>query len=134
MGSEETACNGGNLMDKGLETMAIFNGIAILSAIIGIYFVIRSWILWTHTPDDIRRAKVFLTRKFLYRNFMINVIVLILVAIHIFLEFLVEYGFPSYFARFKLLMSVLYISLLSISMILLATQSYHWFTLLSSPK
>lgn len=121
-------------MDIELEIMAIFNGIAILSAIIGIYFVIKSWILWTRTPDDLRRAKVFLTKKFLYRNFMINVIVLILVAIHIFLEFFADYGYPSFFSQSERLISMFYISLLSISMLLLAILSYHWFILLSSPK
>jgi hypothetical protein len=121
-------------MDTELETIAIFNGMAILSAIIGIYFVIKSWILWTRTPDDLRRAKVFLTKRFLYRNFIINIIVIVLLAIHIFLEFFADYAYPLYFAQFERSMSVFYLSLLSISMLLLAILSYHWFILLSSPK
>jgi hypothetical protein len=47
-------------MDMEQEAIAIFTGVAILFAVIGIYFVIRAWILWTRTPDDVLRAKALM--------------------------------------------------------------------------
>ncbi|VVB89894.1 Uncharacterised protein [uncultured archaeon] len=120
-------------MDMEQEAIAIFTGVAILFAIIGIYFVIRAWILWTRTPNDVLRAKAFITKQFLHRNFILIFILIVLVAIHTFLEFFVIYGYPLYLARFEHLMSIFYLSLLSVSMILLAILAYYWYGLLS-PK
>lgn len=79
-------------MDMEQEAIAIFTGIAILFAIIGIYFVIKAWILWTRTPDDVLRAKAFITKKFLHRNFILIFILIVLVAVHTFLEYFAIYG------------------------------------------
>ncbi len=120
-------------MDMEQEAIAIFTGVAILFAIIGIYFVIRAWILWTRTPDDVLRAKAFITKQFLHRNSILIFILIVLVAIHTFLEFFIIYGYPLYLAQFERLMSMFYLSLLSVSMLLLAILAYHWNRLLS-PK
>jgi hypothetical protein len=121
-------------MNMEQEAIAIFTGVAILFAIIGIYFVIRAWILWARTPDDVLRAKAFLTKQFLNRNFILIFILIIIVVIHTFLEFFVIYGYPLYLARFERLMSMFYLSSLSFLMLLLAILAYYWYGLLSPKK
>jgi ABC-type dipeptide/oligopeptide/nickel transport system permease component len=124
---------GRDFMDMEQEVIAIFTGAAILFAIIGMYFVIRAWILWARTPDDVLRAKAFITRQFLHRSFILIFILIVLVAFHTFLEFFVVYGYPSYLGQFEHLISVFYLSLLSVSMLLLAILAYYCHRLLS-PK
>ncbi len=121
-------------MDMEQEAIAIFIGVAILFAIIGIYFIIRAWILWTRTPDDVLRAKAFIAKQFLHRNFIIIFILIVLVAIHTFLEYFVIYGYPLYLAQFERFMSMFYLSLLPVSMFLLAILAYYWYRLLSPKK
>jgi zinc transporter ZupT len=83
---------------------------------------------------DILRAKAFITKQFLHRNSILIFILIILVAIHTFLEYFAIYGYPSYLARFERLMSMFYLSLLSASMLLLAILAYYWYGMLAPKK
>ena len=43
---------------------------SILLAFIGLYFVIRVWLKWKNIDIEVLKAKVFLNKKFLERNWM----------------------------------------------------------------
>lgn len=113
------------------ELIIILLGTAVLFAIIGLIFAIKAWSLWTRTADDLLRAKAFLTKPFLYRNFKIIFIVGAFVALLTFLEFVEFFGYTSVLMQFAQLMRFL---ALTISMLLLVLLAYYWCKLLSSPK
>ncbi len=104
-------------------------GFGILLAIIGLYLVMKILVLWNHTSNDVIKAKVFLNKQFLNRNFMFTLVLGFFVVGQFFLQFVDTYGLLSGLdiQQIGVLFSV-------VSMILLVTLASFWLKLLSSPK
>lgn len=119
-------------MLEGLQISFIV--IAMSFGIIGLYFYIKAWHLWGRMDNDTLRAKVFLTKEFLHRNFIIALIVGILVAFHTVMEFNEFFGYPSILVPFEEYIDSFYLFTLTATMALLVILAYYWCKLLSFTK
>lgn len=118
-----------------LEELQIsFIVIAISFGIIGLYFYTKAWHLWRHIDNDTLRAKAFLTKEFLHRNFIIALIVGILVAFHTVMEFNEFFGYPSILIPFEKYIESFYLFTLTATMALLVILAYYWCKLFSFTK
>ncbi len=104
-------------------------GFGILLAIIGLYLVMKILVLWNHTSNNVIKARVFLNKQFLNRNFMFTLVLGFFVVGQFFLQFVDTYGLLSGLdiQQIGVLFSV-------VSMILLVTLASFWLELLSHPK
>lgn len=116
------------------ELQVVILVITVLIAIIGLYFAIKAWSSWRRIDDDILRARAFLTRQFLNRNFMLVFITGAFMGLHTILEFIEIFGFPSVLMQFAQEIRMLYFLTLTISMLLLVLLAYYWCKLVSSQK
>jgi len=116
------------------ELQTVILGITVSIAIIGFFFSIKSWSSWRNIDDNTLRGRVFLTRKFLNRNFMLVFITGAFVAFHTILEFIEIFGYPSVLIPFAQWVRTLYFSTLTVSMFLLVLLAYFWFKLVSTNK
>ncbi len=55
-------------MDKEIKIMIV--GSSVLIAFIGLFLVIKIWMVWIHVDKDILKARVFLNSNFLMKNWM----------------------------------------------------------------
>jgi len=106
----------------------------VLITIIGLYFAIKAWSSWRCLDDEIIRARAFLTREFLNRNFMLVFITGAFVGLHTILEFIEIFGYPTALIQFAQEIRILYFLTLTISMLLLVLLAYYWCKLVSSHK
>lgn len=117
-------------MFKELQVIVLL--ITALIAIIGLYFSIKAWSSWRRTDDEVLRARAFLSRQFLNRNFMFVFITGAFVGIHTLLEFVEIFGYPSALMQFAQEIRIFYFLTLTISMLLLVLLAYYWCKLFSS--
>lgn len=75
-----------------LKTETILLGLSVIFAVTGLFYVFRAYLLLNKIPDDVLRAKAFLTKSFLHRTILLIFVVCITVAIHIIFKF-AEYGY-----------------------------------------
>lgn len=104
---------------------SIIYGIATLLAIFGFYFAIKAFISFTNTPDDVLRAKIFLSKNFLHDNFIVIFIMGIFISLHTTLEFL-EYSFINISIPFMPILNMLYAISLPITTFSMAFLAYQW--------
>ncbi len=48
----------------------ILTGASVIFAVTGLYFVVRIWLKWKNTDMDVLKARVFLNKKFLEKNWI----------------------------------------------------------------
>ena len=111
------------------EAQAIFLIIMVFTAI-NVYFSIRAWPSWKHTDDDILRAKAFLSKDFLYRNFVLVFITSASFVIHTVLGFIETFEYPGAWMQFTQQIRILSLLTLTASMLLLVLLEYYWCKLL----
>lgn len=107
---------------------------AVFLAIFGLLLTIMSWFSWRHFNDDFIRAKAFLNKKFLNRNFILVFITGAFVGLHTLLEFIEILGYPAELIPFAKEMRLFYFMTLTISMILLVVLAYYWYKLVWHSK
>jgi hypothetical protein len=117
-----------------MELQVVILATTVLIAIIGLYFSIKAWSSWVRVDDEIIRARAFLTRQFLNRNFMLIFITGAFVGLHTLLEFIEIFGYPSALMQFAQEIRILYFLTLTISMLLLVILAYYWCKLVSFQK
>ncbi|MFQ6071942.1 MAG: hypothetical protein ACE5KT_04470 [Methanosarcinales archaeon] len=101
---------------------------ALLCALIGLYITLRVWSIWRHTDINLIRAKVFLKKDFLNKNFIFVFLVGALVSLHVIFEFMEFYGtIPSVVLPFW---DLVYIIEISTVLILLVILAYEWFKII----
>lgn len=62
-------------MYENLEIISILaNYLSVILAIIGLYFVYKNWVVWKKTSLNIIKARAFLNKEFLERNWFFLVI------------------------------------------------------------
>jgi hypothetical protein len=116
------------------ELQVIILVITVLIAIIGLYFAIKAWSSWVRVDDEILRARAFLTKQFLNRNFVLIFITGAFVGLHTLLEFIEIFGYPSALTQFAYPMRIIYFLTLTASMLLLVLLAYYWRKLLLPQK
>lgn len=97
---------------------------------INVYFSIRAWPSWKGTGDGVIRAKAFLNKDFLNRNFMLVFITGASFGLHTFLEFIEIFGYPEAWTQFTQHIRILSLLTLTASMLLLVLLEYYWCKLL----
>lgn len=107
---------------------------AVFLTIIGLYLSIISWFSFRRIDDDVMRAKAFLNKKFQNRNFILVLITGAFVGLHILLEFIEVFGYPSSLIPFAKEIRLFYFLTLTISMISLVVLAYCWHKLVCYQK
>jgi len=97
---------------------------------INVYFSIRAWPSWKRTDDGVLRAKAFLNKDFLNRNFMLVFITGASFGLHTFLEFIEIFEYPEAWTQFTQQIRILSLFTLTASMLLLVLLEYYWCKLL----
>ncbi len=115
-----------------LKLDVVMIGVSVLAAFAALFYISRAWFSLTLTSDEVLRAKAFLTKPFMHRNFMFVFVMSIFIVTHTVFEYAELVGYPSNLGTFSTIIHLLYISALMISMILLALLAHHWHRLLSS--
>ncbi|MFA4957802.1 MAG: hypothetical protein WC556_12605 [Candidatus Methanoperedens sp.] len=113
------------------ELQIIILVITILIAVIGLYFAFKAWSSWRHTDDEIIRARAFLTKSFLNKNFLLVFLTGAFMGLHTLLEFFEIFGYPSALMQYVQIFYNIYILTLTISLLLLVLLAYYWQKLLS---
>ncbi len=113
------------------ELQAAILGITVLIALIGLYLSILSWSSWRHMDDDVLRARAFLTRKFLTRNFILVFVSGAFVGFHTIFQLIEIFGCPSAFMRFEQEIQIVHYLSLTFSLFLLVLLAYYWYKLIS---
>ena len=103
---------------------------SILLAFIGLYFVIRVWLKWKNIDIEVLKAKVFLNKKFLERNWLYVFLVGTSMTGHQALGLLFSYGSVD---RAGLLFQVSEILEFS-SLVFIVILAYEWFNVLYKVK
>jgi hypothetical protein len=117
-----------------MEVQVVILITAVFLTIIGLYLSIISWFSWRGIEDDVMRAKAFLNKKFLNRNFNLVLIIGAFVGLHTLLEFIEILGYPSALIPFAKEIRLFYFLTLTISMILLVVLAYCWYKLVCYQK
>src|SRR3972149_6987915 len=71
----------------------LHSGSSIIIAIIGLYFIVKTWIIWQYIDIDVLKARVFLNKKFLKRNWRYIFLSGASQAIHQFVELLLSLNY-----------------------------------------
>ena len=117
-----------------MEVQVVILITAVFMAIIGLFLTIISWFSWRYIDDDFIRAKAFLNKEFLNRNFILVFIAGAFVGLHTLLEFIEIWGYPSELIPFAKEIRLFYFLTLTISMILLVVLAYCWYKLVCYQK
>lgn len=117
-----------------MELQVVILATTVLIAIIGLYFSIRAWSSWVRVDDEVLRARAFLTREFLNRNFVLIFSTGAFVGLHTLLELIEIFGYPPALTQFAQQIRIISFSTLTASMLLLVLLAYYWRKLLSLQK
>ncbi|HEY9247203.1 MAG TPA: hypothetical protein VIO11_10190 [Candidatus Methanoperedens sp.] len=79
-------------MDKELNIIIV--GSSVITALAGLYFVIRIWMVWKYVDKDLFKARVFLNNNFMLKNWMYIIFAGAFVAVRRIMEFLELLGIP----------------------------------------
>ncbi|MDP2766934.1 MAG: hypothetical protein Q8O41_05730, partial [Candidatus Methanoperedens sp.] len=55
-------------MDNTINIILVFSSVAV--AFIGLFFVLKIWLVWKRVDINVLKARVFLDKKFLVRNWI----------------------------------------------------------------
>jgi hypothetical protein len=107
----------------------ILTGISVILSLIGLYFVVRIWIIWRNIDIDILKARVFLNKKFLETNWRYVFLSGASLAAHQFMGFLIQlnYMVSSFIEPLSEIFEFL-------TMLFLVILAYEWFVLISEKK
>jgi hypothetical protein len=111
------------------EAQVIFIVIMVFIAI-NVYFSIIAWLSWKRTDDGVIRAKSFLSKDFLNRNFILVFLTGASFGLHTFLEFIETFEYPEAWTQFAQQIRIISFLTLTASMLLLVLLEYYWCKLL----
>ena len=111
-----------------LKNDLIILDIAVLFSIIGFYFAIKAYALFNRIDEDVLKAKVYLNKNFLRKNFILIFILIVLMFLHTVVEFL------DYQDTLTSTFHPIYLLTLTLSIILLACLAFYWSRILIYPK
>ena len=107
----------------------LHSGSSIIIAIIGLYFIVKTWIIWQYIDIDVLKARVFLNKKFLKRNWRYIFLSGASQAIHQFVELLLSLNYLAKTPLVEQISGILEIMALGFLVLL----TYEWYIVLK-PK
>ena len=107
----------------------LHSGSSIIIAIIGLYFIVKTWIIWQYIDIDVLKARVFLNKKFLKRNWRYIFLSGASQAIHQFVELLLSLNYLAKTPLVEQISGILEI----MALVFLVLLTYEWYIVLK-PK
>lgn len=108
----------------------IISGSAVVVALIGFYFVVRVWVKWKDIDIDVIKARAFLDKKFLVKNWIYIFLAGAFLAIHQFFDFLMSVNYSYMMNGWVIQLSMLSEILEFFVLVFLTILAYDWFTIL----
>lgn len=99
---------------------------SILLALVGLYFVIRIWLKWGNIEMEVLKARIFLNKKFLERNWIYVFLAGASLAVHQAVRLLVKFNFIVETDLIYLVSEIFEFATLAFLVIL----AYEWFKVL----
>ncbi len=74
---------------------AILSGSSVIISFVGLYFVARIWVKWNKMDKDVLKARVFLDKKFLAKNWIYVFLAGAALTVHQLIDFMTSSGYIS---------------------------------------
>ncbi len=107
----------------------ILTGGSVILALIGFYFVVQIWIKWRNIDMDVLKARVFLNKKFLEKNWWYVFLTGASLTAHQFIGFLMQLNFITGDLIYSLSEILEFMAL-----VFLMVLAYEWLVLISAKK
>ena len=108
----------------------VLSVISVIIGLIGLYFVIRIWLKWQHIDIDVLKARVFLNKKFLVKNWQYTFLSGASQATHHFLDLLISLDYLASTALVMQVLGILEVMVLGFLVIL----AYEWYDMIYQGK
>lgn len=108
---------------------AILAGGSVILSLIGLYFVIRIWIKWEYMDIDVIKARVFLNKKFIERNWLYVFLAGASLTGHQLINFLTSSNYidSRWFTQFSYILEFM-------ALVFLVVLAYEWYMVLYIKK
>jgi hypothetical protein len=113
-------------MDGTINVILVASSVAV--AFIGLFFVLKIWLVWKRVDRTVLKARVFLDEEFLVRNWIYIFIVGAFIVLRRILQLLVLLGIPIQTPEETILSDVTGLAVVTLLVLL----SYHWYKLVYS--
>lgn len=118
-------------MYESLEFISILSSLlSIVLAIVGLYLVCKNWIVWKKTSLDIIKARAFLNKEFLERNWFLVVVAGGLIALRRVYRFIELSRDPIINNPMEVLFDIVGF----VVIFLLVLMAYQWYTIIQNTK
>lgn len=105
-----------------ISLITLHSGGSVLLGVLGLYLVIRIWMKWRHMDIDLIKARVFLNKDFLVKNWQYTFLTGASQASHHFLDFIVSLDYLTSSSFVEQMASILEFMVLVFLVIL----AYEW--------
>ena len=78
---------------ENIPLSAIFSGSSVIVSFIGLYFVASIWAKWKYIDKDVLKARVFLDKKFLAKNWIYVFLAGAALTVHQMIDFLMSLNY-----------------------------------------
>ena len=110
--------------------ISLHSGISVVVGLIGLYFVVKIWIKWQKIDIDLIKARVFLDKKFLIKNWQYTFLSGASQATHQFLDLIVSLNYITKTPLVDEMSNILEIMVLGFLVIL----AYEWHKMINPKK
>jgi hypothetical protein len=118
-------------MYESFEFISILSSLlSIVLAIVGLYLVCKNWIVWKKTSLDIIKARAFLNKEFLERNWFLVVVAGGLIALRRVYRFIELSRDPTINNPMEVLFDIVGF----VVIFLLVLMAYQWYTIIQNTK
>lgn len=114
------------MMDRTLNIILV--GASVITALAGLFFVLRIWTVWKRVDKDVLKARVFLDRDFLEKNWIYVFLAGAFIAIRRVMQLLELLGFSVSSGWVTYLYDIMGI----IVIVMLVMLAYYWYKLVYS--
>ncbi len=111
-----------------ISLITLHSGGSALIGVIGLYLVIRIWKKWQHIDIDLIKARVFLNKNFLVKNWQYTFLAGASQAAHQFLDFIVSLDYLTDSSFVEHISSIFEFMVL----VFLVTLAYEWYKMIYS--
>ncbi len=109
------------------EIRIIIVGGSVIISLIGLFFVIKIWMVWKHVDKEILKARVFLNKNFLEKNWICIFMAGAFIAVRRVMQLLELLGFPIINSD-TILFDLMGLAVISLLVLLV----YYWYRLIYS--
>lgn len=108
-----------------ISLFTVLSSSSIIAALIGLYFVARIWLKWKHIEIDVLKARVFLNKGFITKNWVYTFLSGASLTSHEFMNFLQSLNYISSTGWIDLLSNVLEL----MALVFLVILAHEWFVM-----